>query len=444
MKSPAPSLLVAHVLMATVCTCGCQKQSTDRAAEQPVDENRIAVSTVNVEQTNLTRTTTQPATVHAYFTAEISAKTTGYLSKLNADIGQSVARGEVLAVIDVPELSRQRQAKLATIRRLEAEEKRAAAEVAVAQASYESYQAMVEISKADVNQAEAYVTAGHTEFQRVGDLVRQKAVADRLLDEATKKYEAAEAQQTAAGAAVEAAEAQLALSRAKQGAAEADLEVARATTDVARRELDELDELIKYTQLTAPFDGVVTERHVDPGDLVGSTHSGSNDAVSPLFVMAQLDRVRVRVAVPERDAPLAGVGDAADITLQALPGQILHATVSRIADVLDEQTRTMLVEIDLPNPDATLLPGMFGQATLVLEERPDRLTLPASAVRHDEKGRSYVYVIDADNQVQVVDVVAGLDDGKRIEIVSGLNGNERIVAATVGRLKAGQKVRVQD
>ena len=232
------------------------------------------------------------------------------------------------------------------------------------------------------------------------------------------------------------------LAGAQSDGAQADLDVAKAITDVARRELDELDELIKYAQLTAPFDGVVTQRYVDPGDLVRDTQIGFSKDEPPLFVITKLDKVRVRVHVPERDAPLATVGDVAKIWLQALPGEVFESEISRMAGVLDEQTRTMLIEIDLPNPDGRLRPGMFGQASITLAPPGDTLTLPANAVHYDEQGNSYVYVVSTSNQVVIAEVQTGLDNGEHIEIIAGLNGNERIVGPLLRRLKPGQTVNV--
>jgi RND family efflux transporter MFP subunit len=345
--------------------------------------------------------------------------------------------------MSVPEMAKQREAKLATIRRMEADERRAASQLAVAKARVASHQAKRDKAKAEVGKAEAGLTAARVALNRATDLVQQQAVADRFQHEAQQKYAAAAAERAAAEAAVRSAEAELLLTGAQSNAAQADLDVAKATTDVARRELDELDELIKYAQLTAPFDGVVTQRTVDPGDLVRNTQTGSSQGGPPLFVITKLDKVRIRVPVPERDTPLATVGDAAKITLQALPGEVFEGEIARIAGVLDPLTRTMLVEIDLPNPDGRLRPGMFGQATITLAPPGDTWTLPANAIHYDEQGNSYVYVVNASNQVTIAEVQTGLDNGEQIEITAGLNGNERIVGPLLRRLKAGQKVKVE-
>ncbi len=415
-----------------------------RAAEKPTTgAPLLEVPTLAPTKGAIARSTTQPATVHAYYEARLFTKVSGYLEKLNVDIGASVAQGEVLAEVAVPELLKQRLARQAAIRKLEAEERRALAHLAVAEANADSYEARMSQAQADVSKVDAARRAAEIELARMTDLVKQEAVANRLKDEAQKKFEAAEAEKVAALAAVTSAVAELALSRSQATAAEADLEVAKASTEVARRELDELDELIKYSKLVSPFDGVVAERHVNPGDLVRNTQTGSSREGPPLFIVKQVNRVRVRVAVPERDAPLVDVGDAVEVSLLALPGPLLKGTVSRCSRTLDERTQTMLVEIDLPNPNGKMLPGMFGQATITLVPPRETLLLPAAAVRYDEVGNSYVYVVNSANEVDVVAVQTGIDDGKLVEIASGLNGNERVVGPMRPRLKSGQKVRVE-
>ena len=304
-------------------------------------------------------------------------------------------------------------------------------------------QAAIDQAKAEVAKAEAMLTAARAEFTRVSDLVQQKAVADRLLDEARQKLEAAEAETVAAQAMVAYAAAEVVLSQAMTTAAEADVGVAQALTEVARRELDEMDELMKYTLIRAPFDGVVTRRNVDPGDLVRNAQGGANLRDSlPLFVVTSLDKVRVRVPVPERNAPFVDAGDEVRIVLQALPEKQLTGPVSRVTGALDEKTRTMLVEVDLPNTDGNLLPGMFGQATITLEPPRTRISLPVGAVRFDEQGKSSVYAVNASQTIDVVEVQTGLDDGQQIEIISGLSSDQRVVGPLLQRLQPGQQVRV--
>lgn len=437
--------MAVAVLLA--CLAGCGGPAVDAAEEGAAGEDGqthlVAVDAFVPERTDLQRTTTQPATVHAWYEARVFAKVSGYLDELRADIGQKVEAGDVLAVVAVPELAGQRHTKLASIQRLKADEHRAQAELSVAEAGAVSYEARLDQAQADLGKVAARLKAAEVALQRVRDLVGQKAVADKLLDEMEAKYEAAKAERIAAEAAISAADAELQLKKAEVQAAEAARDTSRAMIEVAQRELDELDVMLQYAHLTSPFEGVVTERNVDVGDLVRNAQNSSNDRDLPLFVVVQIDKLRVRVTLPERDAPLVNVGDAARITLQALPGETLEGKVSRISGVVDENTRTMMVEIDLPNDERKLLPGMFGETTITLDAHADNLTLPASAVRYDEHGRGFVYIVDANNEVQVVEVTTGLDDGKRIEITGGLSGNERVAGATIGRLPLGQKVHIE-
>lgn len=439
-----PIIAAPALALIALIGAGCRPQPAGAAGAADTDDGRVVVETLTPVRGTLERSTTQPATVHAWFEAHVFAKVSGYLSELNVDIGTPVKSGDVLAVIDVPEMIKQREAREAGVKRLKAEERRAEAQSAVAAAGAAAHEARTNEATAETAKSDAVLSAAGIELERVRALVDKRAVAERLLDEATKKHEAALAEKSASEAAVTSAKAEWALSRAQIDAAQAELEVAQAMTDMARRELDELNERLKYTRLISPFDGVVTKRNVDLGDLVRNTQTGATTDGPPLFVVTQVDKVRVRVAVPERDAPLAAAGDNATMTFSALPGETFEGPVARVSGVLDESTRTMLVEIDLPNPRGKLLPGMFGQATIALETSSGKITLPAGAVRHDERGDSFVYVVNAADEIEVVPVRTGLDDGKQIEIVDGLTGDERVAAATVGRLQPGQKVRIQD
>ena len=435
-------VLGAGVLFASCA--GCSTQATMSAqAEESEDQDLVTVKAVSPERTSLSRTTTQPATIHAYYHAEVYAKVSGYLEELNADIGDQVDAGTVLGTIAVPEMVKSREKQEATIRRLQAEEKRAAAEITVAEANIESAQAALEQARADVGGTDAQLKAHGIEYERVNDLVENKAVAARLRDESLERYESAQATKLAAEAAVGSASADLGVARAKLEAARADLDTTRALTDVALKELEELDALMSYATLRSPFEGVVTERHADPGDLIRNAPSSSGPDSPPLFVIAELDKVRVRITVPENQAPWANEGDAVTLVVPALPDRKFEGKIDRIARSLDQSTRTMTVEADLPNPDRVLLPGMYGEATIELDKKAGALILPAGAVRYDEEGNSRVYVVDENNTITVAEVSTGFDDGKRIEILSSLDENARVIDAMVGRLAPGQSVRIQ-
>lgn len=422
-----------------MASMGCGQTVSAPSVNAPVLRS---VPTIPVHTQTVERTSTQPATVHAFHEAHSFAKASGYVAKLNVDIGSRVNAGDILAVIEVPEMLAQVRREEASLVRLSAGVGQAEAQVAVAKASLIAADSKRQQAVADEQRADAQLKADEAEHARVADLVKQRAVADRLLDEATNRLEAARAAKSAVTATTAAATAQVEVAKAQQAAAEADLLAAKADVEVGKMRLEELQSLMSYAELRSPFDGVVVERRVELGDLVRNSQNTATTP-QPLFVISQLDKVRVRVAVPERDAPLVNVGDPASITLQALPGETFSGAVTRLAGGLEESTRTMLVEIDLPNENGKLIPGMFGQATILLDARADQVALPASAVRYDERGRSYVYVVDKDETIQVVAVATGVDDGVQIEITSGLTGRERVVGPLLHRLSAGQKVHVE-
>ncbi len=433
-------ILALLMLTGLVFSTGCRPVAVSGSNNSK--SRTVSVDIMTAVPTTMERITTQPATVHAYFEAHVFAKVAGYLTDLNVDIGASVKKGDVLAEISIPEMARQREVQLATIRKMQANERRATAQLAVSKASELSYQAKRDQAVAEVAKAEAGLSAARVELDRVTALVKKQAVAERLRDESQKKHDTAFAEKTSSQAAVMAAKAELTLAQAQVDAENADLDVAKAATEVAQRELDELDELIKYAQVIAPFDGVVTERNVEPGDLVRNAQTGSSKEGKPLFVISQYDKVRVRVHVPERDVPEATLGDSVGITLQALPGEVFTAEISRVAGVIDERTRTMLVEIDLDNAEGRIRPGMFGQAAITLVPPGSGLTLPVNAVHFDATGNGYVYLADASNKVAIVEIQTGLDDGTQIEIIDGLTGSDRVIGPVLHRLKAGQTVDV--
>jgi RND family efflux transporter MFP subunit len=209
----------------------------------------------------------------------------------------------------------------------------------------------------------------------------------------------------------------------------------------ARAELREVDEQLRYATIEAPFDGIVTSRAIDPGDMVyqASSPKGNDQA---LLKVARIDVIRVKAFLPEHDTVWADVGDPATVTFDALPGRTFSSRLARVSGSLDPSTRTMQVEVDLPNPDGRILPGLYGRTEITLESRPDALALPASAVRFTEDGSAYVYVISADNAAHRRPVSVGFDDGNFIEISAGLSGDDRVVDGRVGALEEGEQVQV--
>lgn len=434
-------LLAAAGFSLALCGCNRAGSSTEPPARS-TSQKAPVVKLVAAERTTIQRTTTQPATVHAFHQAEIHAKVAGYLTELKVDIGQTVEAGDVLGVISVPEMQKSHEKQQAMIRRLQAEEQQREAGVKLAEADVKSAEAMQAQAAAQVAQTDAQLNADSSEFKRVTELVEQRAVAARLLDEARQKLEASTSAKAAAQAALLSAVAAVTVAREKAAVAQASVAAASAQTDVARKELEELEEHINYATLKAPFTGIVTQRHVDPGDLVRDFQAASESSRAPLFEISHVAQVRVRVAIPENEAPFARTGNSVSLKLRSLPDQKFEGKISRLSRRLDESTRTMMVEVDLDNSEGLLIPGMYGEATIDLQETPDALVIAATAVKFDKTGNGSVYVVE-NGAIRIVPVVTGYDDGRRIQILSGIDESAQIAADRIGRFSDGQKVRVE-
>ncbi len=193
--------------------------------------------------------------------------------------------------------------------------------------------------------------------------------------------------------------------------------------------------MLAYTRIEAPFAGVVVRRNVDIGDL---TRPGADGL--PLFIVARSDIVTIAVDVPESVASEINPGDRASVRLQAMKGSDVEARVTRISWALDPKTRTIRAEIDLPNPEGRLRPGLYAYATIVAVEHPDALIVPASAVVEEEGKTRCLVVIDG--KAVRRPVVAGIQEGTRVEIVSGLAAGDSVVKAGATSLVDGQPIEV--
>jgi RND family efflux transporter MFP subunit len=391
------------------------------------------VNVVRPERGTIRRTTEQPGQIEAAETTEIHAKIAGYVKGVAVDIGDAVKGGQTLAELHVPEMEAELAQKRALVDQAESEQAQAEAAVAESRAGITSAEAKLTEVKAAIRRTEADVARWQAEFARIAQLVRESAVTGSLRDETQSKLEAAQAARDEVTAQVRSAEAAVAESRAHLVKAEADVKAAASRVEVAEAEARRVESLLGYARIDAPFDGVITRRGIDTGHL---TVPGGQD--DPLFVLERVDHVTVSVGVPEADAPLVGRGDTAVIRLPTLGGRAYEGKVTRTSYSLDAATRTLRAEIDLPNPDDLLRPGLYAYTSIVAEEHTDALTLPAAAVFRDG-GKAYCVVV-ADGRARRREIQTGLGDASRVEVASGLDGRELIVAARADTVAAGQPV----
>ncbi len=288
------------------------------------------------------------ATIEAFWSADQYAKDSGYVAQVMADIGDHVKKGQVLAVIDDPELEKQllgAQAALAVKQET----------VKAEEATVQQVQAAIEVAKSQLVGLQADQKLAQVTLQRHKELYSGKAITNQQLDDTSAKAEVA-------GAAVEIGKAKVVAAGADLLAAQAHRAVAGAQVEVAAIEIQRLQALLQYTKIVAPFDGVVTRRMVNPGDLAQTVTAAHTAA---LFTCQRLDIVRIFCDVPEVNAASVRVGDPADLQLTGVGGRIIHGKVTRIAASLWPQSRTMRTEIDLENPDGKLLPGTYAQVTIM-------------------------------------------------------------------------------
>jgi multidrug efflux pump subunit AcrA (membrane-fusion protein) len=293
------------------------------------------------------------ASVEAFWSADQCAKDTGYVSDVKADIGDVVTKGQVLAIIDDPELQQQLLSAQAMLAARQQAVK--AAEAAIRQA-----QTAVDVAKRQLAGLEAEQNLAEVTLKRQEELFAGKAATGQQIDEVRAKS-------AVAAAATDVGGAKIAASEADEQSAEANRAVADAQVQVAAAEAQRLQTLVDYTKIVAPFDGVVTRRMVNPGDLVqagGAGHGAGGGGGGAMFTCQKLDVVRVICDVPESNAMNVHIGDDAAVQTGGASGQVVHGSITRISSAVDPHSRTMRAEIDLPNPQRKLLPGMYAQVTL--------------------------------------------------------------------------------
>jgi RND family efflux transporter MFP subunit len=331
-----------------------------------------------------------------YQEVELHAKVAGYIRHIGVDIGDRVKAGQVLATLDVPELVAQEQGANAGVRRT---------------------QEQITQSKSELLRAEAESSA----LKAASDRLRQAAaaqpglIAQQELDDANAKDRAAAAQVEAAKSSVLATQQQLGVSQAEH---------------------QRYASLADYSRITAPFAGVVTWRYADTGSLIqaGTSNVGS----MPVVKIAEVDILRLRLPVPESLASFVHLGDTAQIQVQAL-NKTFSGIVKRDTASLDPSTRTMQVEIDVPNPKGELEPGMYAQVTLDVQRSQNALVVPIQSL--DQSGATpFVLVVDASNHVERKSVQVGIATANRAEILSGLQEGDKVIAANLSAYQSGELV----
>ncbi len=330
------------------------------------------------------RVVEEPGQVEAFEVTAIHAKVAGYVRSWSVNIGSKITKGQVMAELDVPEAEAEAERKRAMLEQAQAMRTQAEAAVEVARADIDAAEAkLAEVSSGDeAGGGRRRPLAGRV---RPGRAALPRAGPDRHPGRRDPEQAPRVPRRCARRSRPRSRSSQAAVAQAKASLdkARADLAATASGIAVARSELRGAEALLAYNRIIAPYDGVVTRRNLDTGHLTVPGGQGE-----PLFVVARSDLVTVVVAVPELFAAAVEPGDRALIRLQAIPGRTFEGKVTRTAYALDARSRTLRAEVDLPNPDGKLHPGLYAYASIVAEEHPDALTVPTSAVGREARRRS--------------------------------------------------------
>ena len=400
----------------------------------------VMVKAVKPHRGGITRMTTQLAEIRFFSHVQLYAKAAGFLRAQVVDIGDTVKTGEVLAEVYAPELIQQVEQAAALVEQAKAEVVQAEALVTIARAEVQAETAMVKQKEAQIGQYTATRKFREKEFVRYSELAVNRSIDERAADEKQDNFESAKSGELVAVAAVESARGSLARALAEVDKANADVRASKARVLVAEAREANARIYQQYTRLTAPFDGVVTERNFFDGDFIRDAAQTTN--AIPVLAMARTDLMRVVVYVPDAQVPYVDRGDDVVVTVQALNNQEFRAKVSRFSNMEVAANRAMRVEIDLPNPSGRLRHGMYGDVTILLEPATNVLTVPSPGLMaNDGHGAGSVMVVRGD-KARKVSVRVGKDNGLVAEILSGLSDNDSVIVDYSGSIEDGSEVDV--
>jgi RND family efflux transporter MFP subunit len=373
------------------------------------------------------------------------------------DIGDRITKDQVMADLFVPELGAEYEQKKAQVFQDEVSIEAAKRFVEVARSNVNVAAAQVKKADADVGSYQSAVERWESEVNRLTRLVGERVVDKQVLDESQKQLKSNISQRDAALASVSAALAAEMARRADLDKAIVDVQVAEAKASVSRAEQQRYAALVSYTKLSAPYDGIVVVRNANTGDFVQpaggdkSVERGATDVSAgrgaPVYVVARTDLIRVFVDVPEIDANHIAVGTPGRVHIQALDDAEISAVVTRTSWSLNVQTRTLRAEIDLPNPEAKMLPGMYAYAMLDIK-LSNVFAVPLAAIV-EMGNQNCCYMLENGKAIKTP-VQAGTNDGKWIEVSRKLvlgrwrqfTGDEQIILGDLAEITDGQAVEI--
>lgn len=387
---PLGIVAIAAILLIRFSGRNARAEASEPAALRPV---AVALA----EPASISNTVSLSGEFRPFQEVDVHAKVAGYVRKIFVDVGDHVKAGQTIAILEIPELDAQLQGATATIRRSKDAVRRA---------------------QSDLNRAQSLHQAAHLDYVRLKEAseARPGLIAEQELDDVMAKDKEGEADVSSDEAAFSEAQNQL---------------------DVAIADEKQLNALSGYATIVAPFNGVITKRNVDTGALV-QAGTNSNTQALPVVSVAQTNLFRLTLPVPESAVPMIRLGTTVTVHVQAL-NRDFEGKVARYADAVNQETRTMHTEVDVPNADGSIVEGMYAEVTLTLARKDHALAVPIQAL--DRNGsRTTVLVVNSQGRIEEREVQLGMEGANQVEVTSGLSANDQVVIGSRGDFRAGDRV----
>jgi RND family efflux transporter MFP subunit len=393
-KQSSLLVILGMMLPASLCVVACHSDGgSSKAKADEIPSAEVATA----QRGNLAHTLSLAGQFQPYQVVDVHPKVTGFMAKINVDIGDRVHKGQTLAVLEVPELNAQLRGT-----------------------GFEMQQAKDELLRTqhEIKRAEATHSALHADYQRLLEASKAQPglVAQQELDDAQSKDLSSESQVDAAKAAAAGAQEHI---------------------QVAGADNERVQALQNYTNVTAPLDGVVVWRYADTGALIQSG-TNSNEQDIPIVRLSQSGLLRLRMPIPENDVQFVHVGDQMQVRVDAI-GRSFTGKIVRFTRDVNFETRTMETEIDVENRDLSISPGMYANTEMQLAHVENVTTIPVEALVLKGNEQT-VYCLDSDNRIHIRTVRVGLRGSKLAEITSGLESGERVVLGGQENYTEGERV----
>jgi RND family efflux transporter MFP subunit len=387
-------IIAASVSLAAITACA--RSGGAEATRTVVEAPTVAV--VQAARADLSTDLILTAEFEPFQEIDVMAKVSGYIKQINVDIGDRVQEGQLLATLEIPEMQD---------------------DLTRAAAAIEEADAELETARDELRRTESAHDMVHLSYSRILDVSKREPglVPQQEVDEVHSRDLVAEAQVSAAKSHITVCQQRIRVSQAEQA---------------------HVKTLFQYAVIAAPFTGVVTKRYANSGSLIQAGTASQSQAM-PVVRLSENGLLRLALPVPESAVPLIHLGEPVDVKVSAM-NRTFPGRVARFSDRVEQSTRTMKTEVDVPNPTLVLVPGMYAQVDLVTEQRRDVLAVPVEAV--DGSGSAArVFTVQPSGTIQIVSVRLGIETAQQIEIRSGdLKEGDQVVVGSRAGLKDGNRV----